>query len=103
MLTFILRQGDRIGNYEAPYLAETLYKLFYVGRLPVGIRFKRDFEYMPLPAIAYAAAVVRSTFYLFNLYSCFALSSDREIHQLSHHDWQAQKTDEGGWHCGVDA
>ncbi|KAF8597234.1 hypothetical protein BDV93DRAFT_513487 [Ceratobasidium sp. AG-I] len=46
------------GNYRAPFLAQAIYFMFFVGIAPVGLRFKQEFNAIPLPAIAYVAGLV---------------------------------------------
>ncbi|KAF8595261.1 hypothetical protein BDV93DRAFT_515124 [Ceratobasidium sp. AG-I] len=46
------------GNYCAPFLAQAIYFMFFVGIAPVGLHFKQEFNAIPLPALAYVAGLV---------------------------------------------
>ncbi|KAG9076446.1 hypothetical protein FRC06_009501, partial [Ceratobasidium sp. 370] len=48
----------RSGNYQHPFIAECIYQTFFVGRAPVGISFPELYNPIPIPAIAYVAAVI---------------------------------------------
>ena len=51
-----------MGNYTASFLAEAIHLVFFVGLVPIGTRFKKEFQSIPVPAIAYVAGVVRYVF-----------------------------------------
>ncbi|KAG8693595.1 hypothetical protein FRC08_009020 [Ceratobasidium sp. 394] len=50
--------AGRSGFYQHPFIAECVYQTYFVGRRPVGVTFPKFFSPIPIPAIAYVAAMV---------------------------------------------